>query len=147
MSINTNMIMENFQLIVYDLFELHFSDDLFELLVQFIPSEYVNLLFNLYNDGGINEIFIPKKYIECNWDVMFRDCYMSHRAAEDLIFTIPDYIKIYFGGYQNSYVLQYVTCSSEIYHAFYICSNMLFDGVVTIDLYAEMSPYLKLIIK
>jgi len=142
------MIMEDFQLIVYDLFELHFSDDLFELLVQFIPSEYVNLFFNLYNHGDENEISIPKKNVECNWDAMFRDCYLScHDVMEELIFTIPDYIKIYFENGQNSYIIDYIGEDSNINHIVYICSNISFDGVVTIDLDAEMSPYLKLIIK
>ena len=85
--------MEHFRQTVMDLFEIHFPEDLYTELIKFIPSKYVNRISNSVAWSGIT---IPTKYVEGDWDALFRWDFIQQNYT-DMLYYIPNQISISHG--------------------------------------------------
>ena len=128
-----------FKRIIIDLFDL--PDDLCQLLYQFIPSKYVNILTkHCHSDYFIDTHFVvPVQFIELDWDKLSRHEYCEYRKAciqhnsiiKDCIFTIPDLITIGLTDNPNNYQFDTDDNGKNVY----ICNykhDIISDGVIYI---------------
>jgi len=103
MKLNMMITMESFQQTIRDLYGLHFSGDVYNLLMKFVTtSTYVDqilayLLLNKhikpYQLYELKDIIIPKTYFECDWDALFRHDFLSQKS-DCMIYYIPNEIYI-----------------------------------------------------
>ena len=154
--------MAEFQKIISDVLGCHFPEELCELLVQFIPSKYVNYLLKYYKSGIRHDVRIPIQFLECDWEDLFRQMYIALRDAdiiEDRIFMIPKRIVVSFVKYQDNCFCSCICFelkSGEIYsedemcyegEMFYVGADIIFDGVATMRMSISYYVDLTIIIK
>jgi len=121
--------MKSFQQDIYDLYGLHFPDDLYDLLIEFIPSEYVDQILACCLSNKLIEpvnIIIPKKYFECDWNALFRHDFLLQQS-NCILYYIPDtiritYIKLHSLRISDSkhFCFGYISFSAKKYYCMYI---------------------------